>query len=75
MQPIAEGDGFHCSDLLVSVAQADSTVASVQTQALASIKTWLTQWPSHTGQKRELVSPKAVQGKPINAWMKSFGSA
>ncbi|EIN10777.1 hypothetical protein PUNSTDRAFT_132850 [Punctularia strigosozonata HHB-11173 SS5] len=74
-QPIAESDGFHCSDLLTSEGQADATIAAVQQKALASIKVWLTEWPSHKKGKRDAVSPKAASSKPINAWMKSFGSA
>ncbi|KIP11822.1 hypothetical protein PHLGIDRAFT_10371 [Phlebiopsis gigantea 11061_1 CR5-6] len=40
-QPIALGDGYHCSDLIVANAVVDATVAAVQTQALAAIKGWV----------------------------------
>lgn len=43
-QPIAEGDGFHCSDLLTSAGVVDSTIAAVQAQGLATMKTWLAAW-------------------------------
>ncbi|KAH9833657.1 peptidase S28 [Rhodofomes roseus] len=51
-QPIAEGDGYHCSDLLTENALVDETVAEVQEQALASMKEWLAGWePSSSSRK------------------------
>ncbi|KAH9839143.1 peptidase S28 [Rhodofomes roseus] len=44
MQPIAVGDGFHCSDLIIANGEADSTVAAVQQQGLAAMKSWLEGW-------------------------------
>ncbi|THH05021.1 hypothetical protein EW146_g10013 [Bondarzewia mesenterica] len=43
-QPVALGDGFHCSDLLTASAYYDATIARVQSQALASMKAWLEDW-------------------------------
>jgi len=43
-QPIAVGDGFHCSDLYTENAQVDATIAAVQTQGLAAMKIWLEGW-------------------------------
>ncbi|KAF9464843.1 peptidase S28 [Collybia nuda] len=82
-QPIALGDGFHCSDLGASSGAADATVRAVQTQALASMKTWLTTWkPAEIGHSTR--SPRSERGtfpqgnphitvKPINAFMKDSG--
>jgi len=82
-QPIAESDGFHCSDLLTG-NNVDATVALVQAKGLAAIKTWLAAWkPNSNGapvtSPRSVPAPPqnaspAVQSKPINAWFKSFGS-
>ncbi|KAI0938023.1 hypothetical protein AcV7_003333 [Taiwanofungus camphoratus] len=43
-QPIAVGDGFHCSDLLTDNADVDETVLAVQQQGLAAMKEWLAEW-------------------------------
>ncbi|EPQ59204.1 peptidase S28 [Gloeophyllum trabeum ATCC 11539] len=43
-QPIAVGDGYHCSDLIVANAEVDATVMNVQNEALGYMKTWLSQW-------------------------------
>ncbi|CCL98275.1 uncharacterized protein FIBRA_00269 [Fibroporia radiculosa] len=40
-QPIVEGDGFHCSDLLTGNAEVDSTIATVQADGLAAMAAWL----------------------------------
>ncbi|TCD70021.1 hypothetical protein EIP91_005273 [Steccherinum ochraceum] len=40
-QPIALGDGYHCSDLSTANGNVDSTVKAVQVQALSVIKGWL----------------------------------
>ncbi|OSX65769.1 hypothetical protein POSPLADRAFT_1132286 [Postia placenta MAD-698-R-SB12] len=47
MQPIAVGDGFHCSDYYAQNAQ-DPTVAAVQNRGLAAIKEWLSSWTPPT---------------------------
>ncbi|KAK0233820.1 peptidase S28 [Armillaria fumosa] len=44
LQPIFVGNGFHCSDLRVANAEADISVAEVQTQALLSMSSWLGDW-------------------------------
>ncbi|PFH52555.1 hypothetical protein AMATHDRAFT_1958 [Amanita thiersii Skay4041] len=76
-QPIKIGDGFHCSDLSATNGAIDSTIGSVQTSALASMKTWLAQWtPPSTvaGQKRTIQhSDERVKTKPINAWFRGAG--
>jgi len=41
LQPIALGDGFHCSDLGISAALVDESIATIQADALTSMKTWL----------------------------------
>ncbi|KAI0058076.1 peptidase S28 [Artomyces pyxidatus] len=43
-QPIAEGDGFHCSDMIADYGQMDPTILSVQKAGLANMKTWLASW-------------------------------
>ena len=43
-QPLAVSDGFHCSDLSTTNANADATVKAVQQQALKSIAGWLAEW-------------------------------
>jgi hypothetical protein len=53
-QPIAIGDGFHCSDLSTTNAQVDSTVLAVQTKALSFMKTWLAEWTPPSSSKREV---------------------
>jgi len=40
-QPIAVGDGYHCSDLSTANANVDNTVKAVQTKALAAIGPWI----------------------------------
>lgn len=40
-RPVGVSDGFHCSDLFTSNGYYDSTVAAVQRQGLAAIKTWV----------------------------------
>ncbi|KAF4598845.1 hypothetical protein EYR38_007253 [Pleurotus pulmonarius] len=83
LQPIAVGDGFHCSDLSARSA-SDATIAAVQTHALASMKTWLATWkPTSTSAKSSAGQvtidrsdrPARVGGiKPMNGWFKGFGS-
>ncbi|KDQ64462.1 hypothetical protein JAAARDRAFT_118335 [Jaapia argillacea MUCL 33604] len=74
-QPILEGDGFHCSDLLTSNAEVDSTIEYVQTQALGYMKTWLAAWKPLA--RRDVQSePQAAPiraGKPVSAWMVGSG--
>lgn len=40
-QPIAVGDGFHCSDMSTLDGTIDPTIKAVQTKALQSIHGWL----------------------------------
>ncbi|KAH7908620.1 peptidase S28 [Hygrophoropsis aurantiaca] len=43
-QPIYEGDGFHCSDLLTENGIVDETIMTVQMAGLEYMKTWLAEW-------------------------------
>ncbi|THH17760.1 hypothetical protein EW146_g3119 [Bondarzewia mesenterica] len=43
-QPIAVGDGYHCSDLKSAAGEVDATVKKVQDEALQSIHAWLADW-------------------------------
>ncbi|KAL0955674.1 hypothetical protein HGRIS_001899 [Hohenbuehelia grisea] len=81
-QPIAmAAGGYHCSDLLASFA-VDPTVDAVQKQALASIKTWMTEWQPSTpligpqGNEPAIDTrpppPDAPKAKPINAWFREM---
>jgi|SRR5882762_8809321 len=45
-QPIFEGDGYHCSDLITVSGEVDPTIARVQAAGLASMKAWLLEWTS-----------------------------
>lgn len=78
-QPIAVSDGFHCSDLGVTNAVVDPTVAAVQAQALASMKTWLATWkPTKREEPPLLVSRQTITEeagvKPVNAWFRKGSS-
>lgn len=82
-QPIGFSDGFHCSDLSVRNAVVDSTVAAVQTQALASMKTWIAAWKPTKREEpatvqlasRQTVSDGVDVGvKPVNAWFRGAGT-
>jgi hypothetical protein len=42
--PIYEGDGFHCTDLVVRNDIVDSTVLAVQEAGLMYMKEWLAEW-------------------------------
>ncbi|TFK43800.1 serine carboxypeptidase S28-domain-containing protein [Crucibulum laeve] len=83
LQPIALGDGFHCSDLGTS-ANVDPTIAAVQTKALASMKTWLATWKPSTQQQPPVKGPRSaphvgskgqqsVVLKPLFAWVRGAG--
>ncbi|KAF8180113.1 serine carboxypeptidase S28-domain-containing protein [Pholiota molesta] len=81
-QPIGEGDGFHCSDLLTS-SNIDPTVLAVQNEGLASMKTWIAAWKPQSGgfpvktprsvPTSPQQAPPSAFVKPINAWFKKFG--
>jgi len=84
-QPIAVGDGFHCSDLGAASGVVDSTIGAVQTQALAVMKNWLATWqpskhahPPKVAQKNSpnVIVPVSnpVPVKPINAFVKGAGN-
>ncbi|KAH9920151.1 peptidase S28 [Fomitopsis serialis] len=47
-RPIAIGDGYHCSDLDAANGEVDSTIAAVQAQGLAAMKSWLETWEPPT---------------------------
>ncbi|OJA14041.1 hypothetical protein AZE42_12146 [Rhizopogon vesiculosus] len=42
--PIYEGDGFHCSDLIVENAIVDPTIAAVEEAGLSYMAEWLAEW-------------------------------
>lgn len=74
-QPIAEGDGFHCSDLLTEEGTADPTVLAVQQLALRTFKGWLAEWKSPAAKrqmKRDEQDGSFV--KPVNAWLRNIPS-
>ncbi|KAI0065740.1 peptidase S28 [Artomyces pyxidatus] len=49
-QPIAVGDGFHCSDLITRNGAVDPTILKVQQSSLSHIKKWLAEWkPAGSG--------------------------
>ena len=56
-QPIAESDGFHCTDLIISAGRTDVTVQQVQDLASAYMGKWIAQWHA--------ANPKAPPG--VNA--------
>ncbi|KAG6844350.1 hypothetical protein H0H87_007575 [Tephrocybe sp. NHM501043] len=80
LQPIAVGDGFHCSDLLTASGTVDATILAVQVKALESIKMWLTTWTPHvkssgTPAKKSVAIaasqvPRQHLAKPISAFNK-----
>ncbi|KAF9267547.1 peptidase S28 [Marasmius fiardii PR-910] len=65
-QILAEGDGFHCSDLSTATGQADATIGAVQKQALAAFKGWLQEWP----QKKRDVKRETATGsaRRVHSW-------
>lgn len=78
-QPIGFGDGFHCSDLIVQNAVVDSTIAAVQTQALAFMKTWIAEWKPTKREEHDTVHIASRQVgsdaegagfKPVNVWFR-----
>ncbi|KAI0065742.1 peptidase S28 [Artomyces pyxidatus] len=46
--PIAEGNGFHCTDMIADYGTMDPTVGAVQKAGLANMKTWLASWKPST---------------------------
>ncbi|EJD01632.1 uncharacterized protein FOMMEDRAFT_111593 [Fomitiporia mediterranea MF3/22] len=78
-QPIAVGDGFHCSDLSAAAGMVDDTIASVQKEALAKMRGWLATWNSNTKkggfrkEKRDAESNIAgvARVKPVNVWLRN----
>lgn len=53
-QPIALGNGFHCSDMASSNGDVDPSIKAVQVQALASMHEWLRGFVPATETKRML---------------------
>ncbi|KIJ04684.1 hypothetical protein PAXINDRAFT_22023 [Paxillus involutus ATCC 200175] len=43
-QPIYEGDGFHCSDLIAESGIVDETIYTVQMAGLEYMETWLAEY-------------------------------
>ncbi|KAE9409903.1 hypothetical protein BT96DRAFT_984242 [Gymnopus androsaceus JB14] len=61
-QPIAIGDGFHCSDLITDNGLVDTTVLAVQTKALTFMKTWLAEWQAPPASpKRDVPQSRKVE--------------
>ncbi|KAI0065743.1 hypothetical protein BV25DRAFT_1978526 [Artomyces pyxidatus] len=48
MMPIAESNGFHCTDMISAYGDIDPTVDAVQKAGLANMKTWLASWKPST---------------------------
>ncbi|KAJ7693929.1 serine carboxypeptidase S28-domain-containing protein [Mycena rosella] len=72
-QPIAEGEGYHCADLLTREGLANPTVAAVQAHGLASIKTWVAAWRPPKA-KRQVGPPSeepARLAKPLQGWFRA----
>ncbi|KAJ8495909.1 hypothetical protein ONZ45_g12654 [Pleurotus djamor] len=79
LQPIALSEGFHCSDLSARSA-INPSIAAVQKQALASMKTWLSTFVPDQSEdlltaKIEVsidnrVNPEHVVTNPPNAWLR-----
>ena len=47
-QPIFIGDGFHCSDLIISEGAASEKIKAVQDTAVDYMTTWIAQWSPST---------------------------
>ncbi|KAF8806322.1 hypothetical protein BYT27DRAFT_6649057 [Phlegmacium glaucopus] len=84
-QPIALGDGFHCSDLGTASGIANPTIAAVQAQALFWMNKWLETWkpaapwytvssPSTPSTPQTVSRMPHAPSKPISAWFKPFGT-
>lgn len=72
-QPIAIGDGFHCSDLSAAAGMVDETIAAVQKEALKDIGAWLSEWIPEGGgnvKRDESESTGNRLMKPVNAWLR-----
>ena len=78
-QPIAIGDGFHCSDLITSSGTVDATILAVQQKALTAMHAWLATWePSakHIATRRDAITnaPGEPLVKPVNAWLRGVST-
>lgn len=60
-QPIAVGDGWHCSDLLAN-SSVDPTVAKVQNSALAYLGKWHAEWHATVGGGKRELDDELVEG-------------
>ncbi|KAF9818113.1 hypothetical protein IEO21_02955 [Rhodonia placenta] len=47
-QPIAVGDGFHCSEMYTANAEVDPTIALVQAEGRKAMHKWLKSWKAPT---------------------------
>lgn len=47
-QPIAVGDGFHCSEMYTANAEVDWTIAAVQAEGRTAMSAWLRGWKAPT---------------------------
>jgi len=76
LQPIALGDGFHCSDMLASSGEADMTILAVQNQALEAMKAWLSTYKPNATlvEVSERQLPHApLFTKPVSPWQHGAG--
>jgi hypothetical protein len=62
-QPIAMGNGFHCSDMLIQSGLVDPAIAAVQSAALAAMKNWLAEWQPN-GSPLKNVTAESVPNVP-----------
>ncbi|KAF5358904.1 hypothetical protein D9758_004828 [Tetrapyrgos nigripes] len=80
-QPIAVGDGFHCSDLSIANGKVDPTIKAVQNQWFSTIPGWLKEWtPGKVKMtKRGVVEERKVEQpvvkRAVNAQKKASISA
>ncbi|KAI5118441.1 hypothetical protein M0805_000575 [Coniferiporia weirii] len=68
-QPIAVGNGYHCSDLITSAGVVDSTILAVQQEALSYMKTWLKTWEP-SAKKHWRRDDATITNKPVNVWLR-----
>ncbi|KAJ7126407.1 serine carboxypeptidase S28-domain-containing protein [Mycena crocata] len=76
-QPIAVGEGYHCADLCSTATKeglTNPTVAAVQSQGLASIKSWIAAWkPAKAKSSRKMEARETQIGrleKPLQGWFR-----
>lgn len=73
LQPIAQGGGFHCSDMLASSGEADATILAVQNEALESMKSWLSLYKSATAPVDVSEEQATPFTKRVSPWQHGAG--